>query len=264
MKIGIMTSLVDEEAAVLITAILDEIKSGFIPNTSVEFVFTDRAENFENHPELLQRLGEENTPFIHKSSSTLRYLIRKSASNEEIKNEREALDRHFFQQSQSIGAPDIIVQIGYMLIISPWLCRMATIINLHPDLPRRYKGTWKDIIKRIIISKDYTAGAMIHLVAPELDSGPLISWFQFSTRGPQYDDFWVDPKRHGWLANLIRKEEFQREPHLLTYTLRFLSLKDIVIQDRKVYFVRSARGDYTELFGQIHRCNLTKYVEMRI
>lgn len=260
-----MTSLVDQEAAQLITAVLDEIKSNFIPNTQVEFVFTDRAENLNNYPDLSSRLEEEGVPLIHKSSSTLRYLIRKNtATSREIENEREKIDRSFFKQIQQIGAPDIIVQIGYMLIVSPWLCRMATIINLHPDLPGRHTGTWKQVIRKIIINKDYHAGAMIHLVTPELDGGSLISWFKFLIRGPQYDDFWLKPRMHNWLATLIRKEEFQREAPLLTFTLRFLSLKDILIQDKKVYFVSSAQGGYTELSGQIYRCNLTKYIEMKI
>ena len=32
---------------------------------------------------------------------------------------------------------------GYMLIASPFLCGKLKMLNLHPDLPGRFVGTWQ-------------------------------------------------------------------------------------------------------------------------
>ena len=38
--------------------------------------------------------------------------------------------------------PDLSLLAGYMLIISPEMCRRYPLINLHPAAPDGPKGTW--------------------------------------------------------------------------------------------------------------------------
>lgn len=70
---------------------------------------------------------------------------------------------------------DHIVLAGYMRILSDgfaarWAGRM---INIHPSLLPKYKGL--DTHARAIAAKDAEAGASVHLVVPELDSGELLA-----------------------------------------------------------------------------------------
>ncbi len=71
--------------------------------------------------------------------------------------------------------PDLVVLAGFMRIIGsavldPFKGRM---INLHPSLLPRYRGT--DTYQRALEAGDREHGASIHFVTGELDGGPVIS-----------------------------------------------------------------------------------------
>jgi phosphoribosylglycinamide formyltransferase-1 len=73
------------------------------------------------------------------------------------------------------GHPDLIVLAGFMRILGPAvLDRFAgRMINLHPSLLPRYRGT--DTYRRAIEAGDREHGASMHFVTAELDGGPVIS-----------------------------------------------------------------------------------------
>jgi len=62
-----------------------------------------------------------------------------------------------------------------MLIVSEELCQKYDMINLHPAPPGGPTGSWQEVIWTLIQNKADTAGAMIHLVTPELDRGPALA-----------------------------------------------------------------------------------------
>jgi phosphoribosylglycinamide formyltransferase-1 len=71
--------------------------------------------------------------------------------------------------------PDLVVLAGFMRIIGtpmldPFRGRM---INLHPSLLPRYRGT--DTYQRALDAGDPEHGASIHFVTEELDGGPVIA-----------------------------------------------------------------------------------------
>jgi phosphoribosylglycinamide formyltransferase 1 len=87
---------------------------------------------------------------------------------------REAHDAAMEAAVLAAGA-DHIVLAGYMRILSDgfverWAGRM---LNIHPSLLPKYKGL--DTFARAIDAGDSHAGASVHLVTPDLDSGEVLA-----------------------------------------------------------------------------------------
>jgi phosphoribosylglycinamide formyltransferase-1 len=87
---------------------------------------------------------------------------------------REAHDTAMEAAAIAAGA-EVIVLAGYMRILSEgfvarWQGRM---LNIHPSLLPKYKGL--DTYARAIAAGDSHAGASVHLVTNELDSGEVLA-----------------------------------------------------------------------------------------
>jgi len=88
-------------------------------------------------------------------------------------------DRHAFDRAlASLVAstePQLVVLAGFMRIIGPPMLDVfrGRMINLHPSLLPRYRGT--DTYQRAIDAGDTEHGASIHFVTEELDGGPVIA-----------------------------------------------------------------------------------------
>lgn len=70
---------------------------------------------------------------------------------------------------------DLIVLAGFMRILGEgFIDRFPNrIINLHPSLLPKYKGL--DTHARVLKAGEDTHGVSVHLVTPDLDSGPLVA-----------------------------------------------------------------------------------------
>ena len=70
--------------------------------------------------------------------------------------------------------PDLIILAGFMRILGPGFVRRfpGRILNIHPSLLPRYKGT--DTHRRVLESGDNEHGASVHVVTEALDEGPII------------------------------------------------------------------------------------------
>lgn len=121
---------------------------------------------------------------------------------------REAYDREVLQRLESYD-PDINVLAGYMLVMTPPLCQRFTAINLHPAPPNGPIGTWQQVIEKLMEQKARAAGAYMHLVTPDLDLGPVLTYYTFPI-GPGYD------------FNRIREEGVRREVPLILETIKAL------------------------------------------
>ncbi len=75
----------------------------------------------------------------------------------------------------SAGNPHLVIMAGFMRIIGSGVLHpfRGRIINLHPSLLPRYRGT--DTYQRALDAGDREHGASIHFVTGELDGGPVIS-----------------------------------------------------------------------------------------
>jgi formyltetrahydrofolate-dependent phosphoribosylglycinamide formyltransferase len=70
---------------------------------------------------------------------------------------------------------EIVALAGYMRLLSPAFVEKweGRILNIHPSLLPLHKGL--DTHQRAIVAGDEYAGCSVHVVTPDLDSGPVIA-----------------------------------------------------------------------------------------
>ncbi|MFH1240377.1 MAG: phosphoribosylglycinamide formyltransferase [Candidatus Diapherotrites archaeon] len=89
---------------------------------------------------------------------------------------REDFDKKVSEELEKRNI-DLIVLIGYMLIMSDWFVKKykGKIMNVHPSLlPAFAGGMDKNVHQAVLDSGVNVTGATIHFVTEELDSGPII------------------------------------------------------------------------------------------
>lgn len=143
-------------------------------------------------------------------------------------------------------APDLCVLSGYMLIVGKEMCQKYPLINLHPAAPGGPAGTWQEVIWKLIEEKASYSGVMMHLVTPELDKGPVVTYCTLPIRGKPFDVLWEQigecpvaqiRARDGEdnpLFRLIRQHELAREFPLIVATTKAFSEGRVRIKARKV------------------------------
>ena len=128
--------------------------------------------------------------------------------------------------------PDLCVLAGYMLITGREMCQKYDMINLHPAAPSGPTGTWQEVIWQLMDNKAQETGVMMHLVTPELDKGPPVTYCTFPIRGKPFDRYWDEiegpPLKRGGgeknpLFKLIRQYGLAREFPLIISTLKAFS-----------------------------------------
>jgi phosphoribosylglycinamide formyltransferase-1 len=225
LNIGWFSTGRDEAARQLLQAVQDNSHSGEIDG-KISFVFSNREPGEAKESDLLFELVRSyNIPLVclsHKKFKTAK----------EEKKWRTEYDREVNKQIEPF-APDLCVLAGYMLIVSAELCQKYDMINLHPAPPGGPTGSWQEVIWMLIQNKAETAGAMMHLVTPELDRGPAVSYCLFSIKGEPFAEYWQKDNKD-ILFRLIRQHELAREFPLIILTLQVLSRGEVGIKDRRV------------------------------
>jgi hypothetical protein len=143
--------------------------------------------------------------------------------------------------------PDLCVLAGFMLIVGPEVCRKYNMINLHPAAPGGPTGTWPEVIWQLIDNQAQETGVLMHVVTPELDRGPMVTYCTFPIRGKPFDRYWdeiggnlLSAVRRGDgennpLFRLIRQHGLVRELPLVISTLEAFSQSKIKITtDKKI------------------------------
>ncbi len=229
-QLGWLSTGRDVAARQLLQAAWERMNAGFIPG-EIAFCFCDRergeAEQGDLFLDLVEELGLE---VITVSSRRFKPELRKA--------DRERWRTEYHLEVMERIAPqayDLLVLAGYMLILSPEMCRRFPMINLHPALPEGPTGTWEEVIEELIRQRADTTGAMMHLVTPELDRGPVVAYYSFPIQGGAFDSFWGEgAAERGPLFWLIRQEGVRREIPLIVLTLKALAEGRIRIKDGKV------------------------------
>ena len=134
-------------------AIIDAIESGQL-KANISAVISNRPDAYG-----LTRAKQHNIPTIsldHKQFAS-----------------RELFDLQLQAEIESIK-PDIIVLAGYMRILTTEFINafFPKTINIHPSLLPKYQGL--NTHQRALDNNDIQHGVSIHIVTPELDSGPVI------------------------------------------------------------------------------------------
>ncbi len=231
LNIGWFSTGRDEAARQLLQAVQDKSHSGDIKG-KISFVFSNREPGEAKESDLFFELVRSyNIPLVCLSHKEF-----KTAKEEEdlsIKKEwRIKYDREVDKKIESF-APDLCVLAGYMLIVSEELCQKYTMLNLHPAPPGGPTGSWQEVIWALVQNKAETAGAMMHLVTPELDRGPVVSYCLFSIKDEPFAEYWRKDDKN-ILFRLVRQHELAREFPLITLTLQSLSRGEVSIKDKRV------------------------------
>jgi phosphoribosylglycinamide formyltransferase-1 len=247
LTIGWFSTGRDEAARQLLQVVCQKIQSGDIRGKIV-FTFSNREPGEDKDSDLFFELvrGYE-IPLICFSYQKFKDLkgITNGADIEKLRNWRLEYDREITQRLDGLH-PDLCVLAGYMLIVGEEMCRRYDMINLHPAVPGGPKGSWQEVIWTLMESRAKESGVMMHLVTPELDSGPVITYCTYSIRGKPFDKLWRDlngrsiaeiKKKQGEkneLFQLIRRQGLAREFPLIVSTLEAFGKGEIKIERGKL------------------------------
>ncbi len=238
----------DKAARDLLEAVNSCIKRGEI-KAEIAFVFSNREPGESEESDLFFKLVEDyHIPLI--CFSYQKFKASKGAPTTgqagTLPPWRLDYDREVINRLQDFH-PDLCVLAGYMLIAGREMCRRYNMINLHPAAPGGPTGTWQEVIWQLIDNKAHETGVMMHLVTPELDKGPPVTYCIFPIRGKAFDRYWDKIERHPLnevkrgegennpLFKLIRQHGLAREFPLIIFTLKAFSQGEIKITvDKKV------------------------------
>jgi len=260
LNIGWFSTGRDEAARQLLQVIQENIHSGEIKG-KISFVFSNREPGESEESDLfLELVRSYGIPLICFSHRKFKDAIA-SAAKQSHEDWRLTYDREVASRIDRF-ASNLCVLAGYMLIIGEELCRKYDMINLHPALPAGPTGSWQEVIWELIQGNAEEAGAMMHLVTPELDRGPVISYCVFPIKGKPFDRYWQKGKED-MLFQLIRQHELAREFPLIISTLKALSRGEVVIRDGKVVDAQGKPTDGYDLSAKIEQAVEGKIASLR-
>ncbi|MDD4876179.1 MAG: formyltransferase family protein [Dehalococcoidales bacterium] len=247
-KLGWFSTGNDEAARELLRTVKNNIDQGEI-NAEIAFVFSNREPGeLEQSDCFFKQVTDYNIPLVYFS-----YQKFKAGKGASVVEETASLplwrldyDREVMKRLQKFD-PDLCVLAGYMLIIGSEMCQRYNMINLHPAAPGGPVGTWQEVIWQLIGNKAKEAGVMMHLVTPELDKGPPVTYCTFPIEGKVFDKYWSEienipfsdmKKRNSEnnsLFKLIRYYGLAREFPLIVFTLKaFSRCKIMITEDKRI------------------------------
>lgn len=256
-KIGWFSTGRDEAAGKLLRVVSDNVKQGRLPNLQIGFVFSNRTKGQAKESDLFFKLVEKlGIDLVSFSSRNFRPEMRGKALVQEKKGKlklinhwRSLYDEEIIKRIDKFEV-DLIVLAGYMLIMGEKLCRKYPLINLHPAAPGGPRGTWQEVIWKLIEKNERQTGVMMHLVTPQLDAGSPLTYCTFPIKGGKFDFLWEKleeklkrkpleriKREEGEAEPLfkeIRKEGVRRELPLIVHTLKTLSNKTIELRGQKL------------------------------
>jgi folate-dependent phosphoribosylglycinamide formyltransferase PurN len=245
-KFGWFSTGRDKAARDLLAAAQNSLQKGEI-KAEIAFVFSNREPGESAESDRLFKMVEGyHLPLICFSYQKFRKArgMPNPGTDEPLPPWRLDYDEEVMQRLQSCH-PDLCVLAGYMLIAGPEMCRRYDIINLHPAAPGGPAGTWQEVIWALMKSQARESGLMMHLVTPELDRGPVVTYGTYPIRGEAFDRHWAEIKgqpieeiktgqgENNRLFQLIRQHGLAREFPLIIATLKAFSQGRIRINPQK-------------------------------
>lgn len=225
----------DEAARLLLQTVYQHIQKGDIP-ARISFVFSNREPGESEQSDLFFNLVKSyGIPLICLSSTRFQAKLGDKLKGNDPETGlplwRLEYDREVMRLLGDFE-PELCVLAGYMLIVGKEMCQKYHMLNLHPAKPGGPKGTWQDVIWKLIEERARETGVMMHLVTPELDSGPVVTYCTFPIVGGSFDRLWqelgsrsvAEIKReegeNNRLFQLIRQHGVARELPLIVATLK--------------------------------------------
>ncbi len=236
-RIGWFSTGRDAAALQLLHTVWRSIKRGEI-KAEILFVFSNRepgeARESDSFFKLVRRY---RIPLICLSSNKFKQRFEKRW--------RTRFEKEAMKKLEGFH-PDLCLLAGYMLIVGEEMCRRYPMINLHPAAPGGPKGTWQEVIWKLMEEGATETGVMMHLVTPELDEGPPVAYCTFSLRGKPFDRYWkaieglpVDEVKakqgeRNLLFRQMRKHGLSREFPLIIATIKAFTEGKVRIEEGKV------------------------------
>ena len=250
LNIGWFSTGRDEAARQLLQAVQGKINSREIEG-KISFVFSNReAEEAKESDLFFELVHSYDLPLICFSDKKFRdATVNKVDQLQE--NWRLQYDKEVEERIKQFH-PDLCVLAGYMLIVGEEMCQKYKMLNLHPAPPGGPTGSWQEVIWTLIENKATKAGVMMHLVTPELDRGPVVSYCLFPIGGEPFARYWQENDRN-MLFQLIREHELAREFPLIISTLQSLGQGEINIMDGMVINTQGKPIDGYNLSAKIDR-----------
>ena len=250
----------------LLEAVWDSINRGEI-EAEIAFVFSNReVGEGENSDRFFELVRSYDIPLVCLSSKRFKAEqgARFSGEQDNLPLWRREYDRAVMNLLAGFH-PDLCVLAGYMLIVGREMCQRYNMINLHPAAPGGPAGTWQEVIWQLIRGKARETGAMMHLVTPELDRGPVVTYFTFPIRGEPFNKYWCEIegrpleeiRREGEdnpLFKLVRERGVAREFPLVIATIKAFSQGKVKITaDKKVIDAEGRPINGYDLTNEIDR-----------
>ncbi|MDD4859345.1 MAG: formyltransferase family protein [Dehalococcoidales bacterium] len=235
----------DKAARDLLEVVEKNIRNGNI-DAEISFVFCSRepGENPESD-RFIELVSEYRIPLVCFSYEKFKSAHNsKTSQSDTLPEWRLEYDRRVMDKLKDYS-PEICVLAGYMLIVGPEMCRRYNMINLHPAAPGGPTGTWQEVVWKLIETGAKETGVMMHLVTPELDRGPVVTYCTFPVRGNFFDKYWAEIKgatvaelkqqqgENNPLFKFIREQGLAREFPLIISTIQAFSEGKVRINDRK-------------------------------
>jgi len=195
MRIGWLSTGRDEAATNLLRDVLTRAESDHVP-LEIAVVFCDREPGEAAASDRFLQFARSAGLVVETVSSAQSWRRwQTQAADLPAAASRQAWREQFHDEVMwhlRPYQPDLLVLAGYMLIVSPPMCERYAMLNLHPALPGGPTGTWQEVIWELLRTRARETGAMMHLVTPELDRGPAISYVRFAITGPAWDGLWKE------------------------------------------------------------------------
>ncbi len=174
----------------LLAAMRQAIESGYAP-AEITFVFMSReAGEGEGSDRFIDLVKSYDIPLIQLSYQRFKARYGDASGNPNaLPAWRLDYDREVMRRLADYPV-NLSVLAGYMLVVGKEMCAQYDLLNLHPAAPGGPAGTWTEVITKLIRNGAKASGVMTHLVTPELDRGPVVSYASFPIRGPEYDSLW--------------------------------------------------------------------------
>ncbi len=174
----------------LLRAVMEEKENGNL-DADISFVFC----NWDNTEEPNSRKEQRQMFFdmIEEYNIPLVTLSWKSFMPELRESDESAWRVEYGKELRRLTSPyefDLGILAGYMLWMDDATCKEYDMLNLHPALPDGPKGTWQEVIWKLISENADEQGAMMHMCTPEWDRGAAITYCGFPIRGNEYDLLW--------------------------------------------------------------------------
>jgi folate-dependent phosphoribosylglycinamide formyltransferase PurN len=240
-QIGWFSTGRDPAARDLLKTVQQSIQQGEI-KAEICFVFSNREPGENRESDLFFQLVKSyGIPLLCLSHRK----FKASREGDALARWREEYDRAVMKLLERFQ-PDLCVLAGYMLIVGEEMCRNFTMINLHPAAPGGPRGTWQEVIWDLIEHQAQCSGVMMHLVTPELDRGPVVTYCTFAIRGEPFDSHWREIERRpiaeikaaegesNPLFQLLRQQGLSREFPLIIATIKAFSEGRVKIEAGRV------------------------------